>query len=167
MGFSLGGMAATRNGGNASNAGGLLSSSPWSLGLRQVSGDFTDFSVPPSGPALRLSSILFCKVLSLLHAWASARYLGKRKLYDLKIDETNVRLNRSVELNETDTSRRRSPRFIRGVSRTKLERCDRARVSSLVLPGWKLERGDQASVLIFHPPTHPSRIYIYDLLCSS
>ena len=35
----------------------------------------------------------------------SARYLGKRKLYDLKIDETNVRLNRSVELNETDTSK--------------------------------------------------------------
>jgi hypothetical protein len=104
--------------------------------------------------------------LEIIKFW-SARYLGKRKLYDLKIDETNVRLNRSVELNETDTSRRRSPRFIRGVSRTKLERCDRARVSSLVLPGWKLERGDQASVLIFHPPTHPSRIYIYDLLCSS
>jgi hypothetical protein len=66
-----GGMAATKNGGNAANAGGLLSSSPWSSGPRQVSSDFTDFNVPPSGPALRLSSILFCKVLSLLHAWAS------------------------------------------------------------------------------------------------
>ena len=44
--------------------------------------------------------------LEIIKFW-SARYLGKRKLYDLKIDETNVRLNRSVELNETDTSRRR------------------------------------------------------------